>query len=128
MNPPKPIALLTLILLTLPAGGLPAQVQTFEQNVCITMGQRESQEEARVYALAECKRLVLEKAGVYLEASTDIVQRLRESLYSPQLAGQTDNSPTARGGEQGGCKASLRAKRSNPNTKTTPTSRSKSSL
>jgi|GEM_PF-3554017 len=102
MNPPIPIALLTLILLTLPAGGLPAQMQTFEQNVCITMGQRESQEEARVYALAECKRLVLEKASVYLEASTDIVQRVRESLYSPQLAEQPSNSPTARGGEQGG--------------------------
>jgi len=61
-----------------------AQIKEFEQNVVITMGQRESQDEVRVFALAECKRLVLEKVGVHLTGSTDIVRQVRESEHDFQ--------------------------------------------
>ena len=74
-------ALTAVLSLTAPAL---AQTQVFEQNVVITMGQRESQEDVRVYALAECKRLTLEKVGVYLQAETDLVQKVRESSRDSQ--------------------------------------------
>ena len=108
------IFVLTALTLALPLTA--ARAQTFDQNVVITMGQRESQEDVRVYALAECKRLTLEKVGVYLQASTDLVQRVRDS-QPPQLdAGESAQIPPLllKGGSKGGLDTSSSTSSSTP--------------
>jgi len=72
-----------ILLLSLPAF---AGTVTFTDTVRVVMGSRESQDEVRVYATQEAKRCVLDKVGVYLSGSTEIVRKVQES-FSPPLAG-----------------------------------------
>jgi len=69
-----------------------AETQTFTDTVRVVMGSRESQDEVRVYATQEAKRRVLDKVGVYLSGSTEIVRRVEESLGSPSSPSSSSSS------------------------------------
>ena len=69
-----------------------AETQTFTDTVRVVMGSRESQDEVRVYATQEAKRRVLDKVGVYLSGSSDIVRRVEESFGSPSSSSSFSDS------------------------------------
>ena len=74
-----------ILLLFLPAI---AETVEFTDTVRVVMGSRESQDEVRVYATEVAKRRVLDKVGVYLSGSTEIVRKVQESLSPPLAGGQ----------------------------------------
>ena len=69
--------LFTLLILT--SATAYCEQKTFTETVRIVMGNRETQDEVREYAVLEAKRRVLEQVGVYMSGQTDFVQRVSES-------------------------------------------------
>jgi len=72
-------SLALLLLTSAPAQG---EQKTFTETVRVVMGSRETQDEAREYALLEAKRRVLERVGVYFTGQTDFVRRVSETAAS----------------------------------------------
>ena len=72
---------IAIFILSLCAGVNPALVETqvFTDTVRVVMGSRESQDDVRFYAVQEAKRRVLERVGVYLSSSDEVIQRVHES-------------------------------------------------
>jgi hypothetical protein len=56
-----------------------AEQKVFTQTVRYVMGENESRQELRELATLEAKRQILEQAGVYLECTTELKQRIRET-------------------------------------------------
>ncbi len=75
--------LVATLMLGLSVNALAATLD-FTDTVRVVMGSRESQDEVRVYATQEAKRRVLDKVGVYLSGSTEIVRKVEEATYLPR--------------------------------------------
>ena len=56
-----------------------AEQKEFTQTVRYVMGENESRQELRELATLEAKRQILEQAGVYIEATTELKQRITET-------------------------------------------------
>ncbi len=79
---------LVLVLVLVISHSMSAEILEFTDTVRVVMGSRESQDECRVYATQEAKRRVLDKVGVYLSGSTEIVRKVRESFGTGHSLGQ----------------------------------------
>ena len=85
-----------LVLSTIVDSTARAETVEFTDTVRVVMGSRESQDEVRVYATQEAKRRVLDKVGVYLAGSTEIVRSVQESSSSPRRhEGDTNNKTSS---------------------------------
>ncbi len=78
----KKIIIMTAISTLIVAEFCRAETRTFTETVRVVLGSRETQGEAREYALLEAKRRVLEQVGVFMSGQIDLVQRVEESVAS----------------------------------------------